>query len=781
LVTEIPVQNQNQQQWLILLLTVCIQIIVLFGSGIYILTEPRTTAAKTDHSQVVIKNSPDLYQPLPAITNVPSSETAKSEPIKSESAKSELIKPESAKPEPAITNLVKETISPITVSSQNPNSDIVSDTKTKPEKSKIPSPVPSVFSSTSLVTETAAKTRTVQNEKGKTETVQSNQPNQSEQSEQLKVSKATSSVTTSAKPLETATVTLKKENATNKALPEAIRIAAAESLFEESAALLNSEPERSLKDILSAVKTFEELGRSIPSAAYWALGQAYASLSWGKMFLLNSPSVENVTVSSDSRWMLTQRQDNSVWIWDLFRDQNSRNGIQLDSGRIPYVKLAFSPDLRLIIGGRTDGTILIWDMARPNPAETPVSLKEKVIGLRDLQISPDGCWLAAFGGQARSSAEIVRNNRYVDSIESVESFVPIETDFVANENYFRNIKEPFPSYRIVRLRSIMPLPDNFSGNSIISNTIPLEFVGNAAFQEQPISSHKNIQVTFLSEYSTASPEKPLPETRVGSEIVTTLSEPNSVWLWDLRQVHNGFIPPPIVLRGHKQEIRLIQFSADSGKLAVGGEDSTTLIYDIRERKIDRVPFVLRGHRLDITAITFAPNGSWVATGSRDNTIRLWNLTDSKGTPDSVVLNGHLGWISSLIVDQSGTRLFSGSYDKTIRIWRLDRNDIKTATEREPLILQSHQGVVRELALSPDGKKLVSLGGDGSLRMRNIDGVIDERHSVTLRNRMLPISKIALTPDNRWLIFSYTNQKNPANSGIRLWPLDLDHLMQLISE
>ncbi|MDR1268237.1 MAG: hypothetical protein LBK82_01820 [Planctomycetaceae bacterium] len=781
--------NWDYKQWITLLLTVCIQIIVLFGSAIFVLTNNEKSVAQTEISspQVVINKGTDLQIKLPTMSTAPLPETVKPE----------TVKPKTEKPKPAIAGLVKETNVPATniSESQKPKENTVSNKLPQPERVEKTTPVTSPFP-VQPVFPPAAKTVTT-TEPVKIETAiadhatkkASTQNDKEKDKFETAQPKPSLPETISVKPEEMTKVSLKKENATNKSLPEVIRIAAAEALLEESVTLLISDPEQSLKDILSAVGTFEELGRSIPSTAYWILSQTYASLSWGKMFLINTPAVENITISSDSHWLLTQCQDNSVWIWDLFRDQNNRNGVQLDSGKIPYVKLLFSPDLRLIIGGRTDGTLQIWDMARPNPAETPVVLKEKVVGLGDLQISPDGCWLAAFGGSVKSSFEIVRNNRYTNY---VGSSVQIETVFGESENYFCNLNEPIPPCRIVRLHSMLPLPNTVYGTPMIPNEIPVdEIPANeipvkiteiSVLREQPFLQRKNVQVSFLSEHSAVQPEKPLVKTKTVSETVTALSEPNAVWLWDLRQIQNGFIPPPIVLRGHEQEIRLIRFSADSGKLAVGGKDSTTLIYNLRESKADGVPLVLRGHHLDITAITFAPNGSWVATGSRDNTIRLWNLTDSKKVPDSVVLNGHRGWISSLMIDQSGTRLFSGSYDKTIRIWRLDRNDIKTAMEREPLVLQSNQGVIRELALSPDGKKLVSLGGDSSLRLRNVtDNIVDDRHSVLFRNRMLPISKIALTPDNRWLVFCYTNQKNPANSGIRLWPLNFKHLLQIASE
>jgi WD40 repeat protein len=420
-------------------------------------------------------------------------------------------------------------------------------------------------------------------------------------------------------------------------------------------------------------------------------------------------------------------------------------------------------------------------MTQQNPVEIPIPLKERIIGLRDLQISPDGRWLATFGGPSKTPIEIVPNNRYVDSVESP---FPIENVFL-DGNYFHEHPYPLPPYQVVRLSSTMQtMPSaNKTEAAKISNDISLEAAGKVNLLESLFLSQKNIQVSYNLESPPISSEnRPIGLVAV-TESATAFSEPNTIWLWDLQQIYNGFVPPPILLRGLGDEIGLIQFSPDSSKLAVGYKNSTAQVYNLRETKTDSNPIALRGHHLDITAFAFTPDGNWLATGSRDNTIRLWNLTDTAThkTPESVVLNGHLGWISSLVIDETGTKLYSGSYDKTIRIWNLDRTRFQAVAEKEALVLQSHQGAIRELSLSPDGKKLISLSGDGSLQIRNIDGILDERHSIILRNRTLPISKAAVTPNNRWLVFGYTNQRNPSNSGVRLWPLNLDHLIQLVSE
>jgi prepilin-type N-terminal cleavage/methylation domain-containing protein len=63
--------------------------------------------------------------------------------------------------------------------------------------------------------------------------------------------------------------------------------------------------------------------------------------------------------------------------------------------------------------------------------------------------------------------------------------------------------------------------------------------------------------------------------------------------------------------------------------------------------------------------------------------------------------------------RDGKTLVSSSRDSTIRLWNIaDRTLQKT--------LEGHQGVVRSLALSPDGKLLASCGREGFLILRDFN-------------------------------------------------------------
>ena len=182
---------------------------------------------------------------------------------------------------------------------------------------------------------------------------------------------------------------------------EPMTIGTADQLLESAKVTLATDPENSVQKAARAAKIYEELEQPFPDSLYWIMGNAFASLSWGEPLLESSPAIESMTLSADNRYLLAQLKDKTVWLWDLQSPEEDRTGYLLDKGTAEYVKFVFSPDLRWIIGGQKNGIVRIWDMSLRNPGETLITFVEIAPGLQDLQVSPNGQWLAAFGNAPR--------------------------------------------------------------------------------------------------------------------------------------------------------------------------------------------------------------------------------------------------------------------------------------------------------------------------------------------------------------------------------------------
>jgi WD40 repeat protein len=79
----------------------------------------------------------------------------------------------------------------------------------------------------------------------------------------------------------------------------------------------------------------------------------------------------------------------------------------------------------------------------------------------------------------------------------------------------------------------------------------------------------------------------------------------------------------------------------------------------------------------------------------------------------VALSGHDSWVGDLAITADGKTLISAGFDDTIIWW--------PATEEAPQPIRkvkAHEGWIRSIALSPDGQILASGGNDRFVRLWN---------------------------------------------------------------
>jgi WD40 repeat protein len=513
--------------------------------------------------------------------------------------------------------------------------------------------------------------------------------------------------------------------------------------------------ERSLRLAIKAIKSYIELGQAVPLEAKWILGRAYVMLRWGEALVENIPVVDNMAISSDGQWLWCRCEDNTVWIWNVLRSKHTVGGFKLESGGWGIVKLVFTPDFRFAIGVGVDGFVRMWNMESSDPARSVIVLGGKVSNPDDVQISPDGRWLVVSGivsgiGQAQlqgreHNREYGREQGRMFGVDSGDRAVDEFTG--AGAAWLWDL-DSIKSKKSEKSKKLTAENSDDSTNST-NSTNAIDSADSTNLTDSTNSTNFASSVNLLN-----------------SSDAVNLNNTSDVL-------------EPVILRGHSKPIRVIRISEDSSWLATGSDDATARVYNLRSAYPGAEQTVLKGHLSGIMSIVFSVKGGWVATGGQDNSVRVWRLSGSKNLPESVELRGHIGWVSSLATDNSGERLASGSFDKTIRIWKIPIKNIERAVEQEPLVIQSEQGSVRKLVLTRDGKILVSLGGDFSLRMWGVDesGELNLKNTILIRNRLLPITNISLTSDDRWLIFNYINQKDPTNSGIRLLHLQLDELLK----
>ena len=227
--------------------------------------------------------------------------------------------------------------------------------------------------------------------------------------------------------------------------------------------------------------------------------------------------------------------------------------------------------------------------------------------------------------------------------------------------------------------------------------------------------------------------------------------------------------PSKTLRGHEDRVFAITFSPPNGRtIATAGADNTIRIWDAESGEaLD----ILAGHEGDVTAVVFS-NGVWssddltgsplppppplvrgiLASSSTDATIKLWNIETGEEIHRFL---GHNGEVRDIDFSPDGKRLVSGASDRLLKIW-------ESETGRELATLEGHENAVLSVAFSPpDGKYIASGSMDNTIRLW--DAETWEELQV-YRGHEDKVWSVDFSPDGKLLV------SGSWDGTVRLWPV-----------
>jgi len=239
-------------------------------------------------------------------------------------------------------------------------------------------------------------------------------------------------------------------------------------------------------------------------------------------------------------------------------------------------------------------------------------------------------------------------------------------------------------------------------------------------------------------------------------------------LWDLTkgELMGTLSESPWTLSGLVDEVTSLAFSPDGQTLVTGGADSTIKMWHVGA--LDLID-ILHKHNGIVRCVVFTPDGQMLATGGDDRKIMFWNLMQRQV---AIALSLDDTAAHALAVSPNGQTLVTGSYRK-IKIWRIPHMEGST-TFSLPQLLHSftgHTHIVRSLAISADGKILVSGSRDKTIKIWHLE-TGELLH--TLQGHWDGVYAIALSPDGQ-IIASGSVDKT-----IKLWHLETGELLGTFS-
>ncbi len=184
-----------------------------------------------------------------------------------------------------------------------------------------------------------------------------------------------------------------------------------------------------------------------------------------------------------------------------------------------------------------------------------------------------------------------------------------------------------------------------------------------------------------------------------------------VWIYDSQTSEEL----DLITGGHTDRVYSAAYSPDGKTIATGSWDSTVRLWDTRTGKNTKT---LIRHTYGISSVAYSPDGKTIAIrDGRNKSIELWNSRTGKHLKTlvgheklSTPYAGHPdASITSFTYSPDGKTIVSGGGDKTVRLWDVHTGgNIKTFT--------GHTDAVLAVTYSPDGNTIVSVGRDKTVRL-----------------------------------------------------------------
>jgi len=154
----------------------------------------------------------------------------------------------------------------------------------------------------------------------------------------------------------------------------------------------------------------------------------------------------------------------------------------------------------------------------------------------------------------------------------------------------------------------------------------------------------------------------------------------------------------------------VTYSPDGRWIATGSADDLIVVYDTHSWERHYV-FTrgARGPARDVTALTFSPDSGRIVSGGFQ-VLTVWDNT----TFERLHTVNFSNWVTGIIYSHDGDMLIVADADG--QVWFFD-----STTYAEIAMFEAHNDWIFELAISPDGRYIVSMSYDNVIQVWGVSG------------------------------------------------------------
>jgi WD40 repeat protein len=201
----------------------------------------------------------------------------------------------------------------------------------------------------------------------------------------------------------------------------------------------------------------------------------------------------------------------------------------------------------------------------------------------------------------------------------------------------------------------------------------------------------------------------------------------------------------IKLTGHTASLEAVAYSPDGKLIASAGWDNNIQIYRADTPGLGNLEKKFTGHAGGITCLAWSRDGKYIASGSKDFTARVWDVATGRLF---FMTTDHKQSITNVSFDPKSKFLMTSSLDGTIRMYDI----LEQANNVKPRFVP-YSGPVNSYVTAIDGKTIYVAGNKTVIEQISFRAVV----SRSLAGHSDRVNSVALSPDGKFLV-SGSNDK-----------------------